>query len=299
MGSIDNMKTAKDMEGLLKDFCVEVSAEQNMDISYEQIHEVAEIHLEEKKFTDNALKTADWAVLSKKIPTLKALAVTGCELEKIAEPEKVVEELEVLDLTGNKISDLHFLKNTGGDKVYEHVKPDKNDDGEEQPMEKTSKFPRIVHLTLCDCPNLDKTGFEEGVKPGLEAVKDSLSMLEANHLFGCKDEDELRDKLFKMLPSLYCFNDKDVTGEPVDHSLEEENFADLSPADIEEFEQLMAMEGGEDDEEEDRPPRRPRRSKRKRRRCFARSSRRRLRTTYNIDISSTSSHGLVLKQERV
>lgn len=131
-------------------------------------------------------------------------------------PKAPLDQIEVMDLTGNKISDLSFI----------------------------SGFPKLVSLTLKD---ITLTSLD-GLKP-LSEIK-TLKVIELPDDFHTKVEpafetpEALRAKLFEMFPDMLGINGFDIKGEELEDGFgeEEEDFL---------LEELNSDEDVDEDAEEE------------------------------------------------
>ncbi|CAD7966703.1 unnamed protein product [Amoebophrya sp. A120] len=174
------------------------------------------LDLRKKKFIDDSIKLSDWEFLfgRSSLCNLERLDLGGCGLENL---EKTIEEtsgipllrscgesrLWWLNLSGNNLSNLNFLIGEWR-RCFE-------------------PFSRLEFLILDNNPALDETGFEEGLKRGLQAVRGSLLFVSVNQLFGCHDIAELRKKMFRTLPKLLWFDYRGQKQLPKDERVVDES----------------------------------------------------------------------------
>lgn len=193
-----------------------------------------EISLDERKFTDDRLAKDDWVVIKRKCPECIAFSATSCGLKKVEAPEEN-STIEVLDFSENQITDIDFAK----------------------------KFPNLVSLSIA---NTHIAKFEQ-----LNNLKDleKLQIFEFKSddpNFDVKDDEELHNKVFELVPDLISFNGLDKEGDPVAEfgDLEEEGLFGLEEEgefdDLEDLEEEDLEEEGEYDDEDlaedddDEPP---------------------------------------------
>lgn len=181
-----------------------------------------ELSIDDKRFPNNVVTKNDWAYLQG-MEKLQALALTSCALEKIEVPDHIFEEVEVLDLSKNRIVELDFL----------------------------SKLPNLVSLTLHGVAELALGALEKALKDhqGLRVLE-----FDEDATFGLESAKTLREKCFGWVPGLMAVNNMKLDGTILenDEELQEEE-ADLE-ANIEEngeWEEEEEDSDEEDDEEED------------------------------------------------
>mmetsp|Transcript_2025 Transcript_2025/g.4738 ORF Transcript_2025/g.4738 Transcript_2025/m.4738 type:complete len:219 (-) Transcript_2025:475-1131(-) len=208
MGVVDE-RVEQDMKTLLKEFGAE-----------EELKEHMELQFEEKKFPADTL--SEWDTLALACPQLTALGFVNCGLKKVTEPKEPLEQLEVLDLSGNDLEELDFFA--------------------------SGRFSSLVSLTLENCEALKWAACEKGLKE-LKALK----MLDCTFPEFEKDED-MRKKIFEVLPGLLSLNGCDAEGNPMD--IEEEDYSELEEEDMDLLNMLEeedGEEGVEEQEEEETP----------------------------------------------
>lgn len=200
-----------------------------------KLADAEEVSADQKVFPDNKCSTADWNTLMRKCGQCIAFSATECGITKVEAPEKTL-DLEVLDFSNNSIESIDFVK----------------------------KFPSLVSLSLSNC---NIKSFDE-----LKVLKEltKLQILElsaadgAEECAGCKDAEELHEKIFELIPDLISFNGLDKGKEPVMMEGEDEEeegmygFGGLEEEDLDELEEEgdwdEDLEGLEEEDDEDEEP---------------------------------------------
>jgi len=192
----------------------------------EILKEREEVSLDKLAFENNTITAADWGVLMEQCPHVEAFSAVESDLSKVEKPESAIDQIQVLDFSKNAIDSLEFVEG----------------------------FPNLISLTLTDC-KIEK--FEQ-LKP-LEAVKTSLQMLELNEdsLLGFETDEEMRKKVWEMLPELVGLNNKTEGGDLLEMDLmgDEEEDMDFpyEEEDMDFLEEESDLDDlvAEDEEEED------------------------------------------------
>ncbi|CAD7971857.1 unnamed protein product [Amoebophrya sp. A120] len=162
--------------------------------------DVESVDLRGKRFHNDSL--AEWGVLKKKCPKLRALAITNCHLREVAPPrawEEAAENLVVLDLSANPLTTLDFLAVQEG--------------SQEQ------AFPRLFHLSVDRCVNI--TSFAQDIAPYLQQLP-QLRVLECDMLLEFESDEHRRVEVFAALPHLIAFNGCDADGNAIDFDDEDD-----------------------------------------------------------------------------
>lgn len=188
--------------------------------------EAEEVSVNEEKFEKDTITQADWDVLVKECKQCIAFSAVNCGLEKVEVPTKDVENIEVLDLSQNKFTDLSFLE----------------------------KFPKLVSLTLREIP-ITKMAELEALKnvAGLKVIEFAEEQYKQ---MGFENDDSFRKACFEMKPDLLAVNGLNLEGKEMDDLFgeEEEDFLfdgeeECSDEDDEAAEAVPESPTGDEEEE--------------------------------------------------